>query len=133
MCGAQLLPRPCFSALWWPRWRAQQEGHRRRAPLGAQSQVDVATFIAWADADQRGQAKLADFYVDRFRPEFKAAFDAWIALDPLDTAGAPPTPFAMDEYSLAANEEAARLDAESEASAATCARTSSAPATTCSL
>src|SRR5687768_14800019 len=42
----------------------------------AQTQVDVATFIAWADADQRGEATIADFYVDRFRPEFRAAYDA---------------------------------------------------------
>ena len=44
----------------------------------AQTQVDVATFIAWADADQRGDAGAgADFYVDRFRDEFQTAFDAW--------------------------------------------------------
>ena len=37
-----------------------------------QTQVDVATFIAWADADLRGETKVADFYVDRFRDEFQA-------------------------------------------------------------
>src|SRR6478672_138369 len=31
----------------------------------AQSQVDVATFIAWADADRRGEAAVAAFYADR--------------------------------------------------------------------
>ena len=45
----------------------------------SQTQVDVATFIAWADADQQGEKKVADFYVDRFRPEFQPAFDAWMA------------------------------------------------------
>ena len=44
----------------------------------------MATFIAWADADRRGETKLADFYVDRFRAEFKPAFDAWLATDPFD-------------------------------------------------
>ena len=29
----------------------------------SQTQVDVATFIAWADADQRGETEIADFYV----------------------------------------------------------------------
>ena len=33
----------------------------------AQSQVDVATFIAWADADRRGEAAVAAFYAERFR------------------------------------------------------------------
>jgi hypothetical protein len=84
----------------------------------SQTQVDVATFIAWADADQRGETKVADFYVDRFRPEFKSAFDAWVATRPLSSADAPPTPFAMDEYQVAAKAEAEKLDAAAEASAA---------------
>src|SRR5262245_17387564 len=63
----------------------------------SQTQVDVATFIAWIDADRSGEAALARFYVDRFRPEFVPAFDAWIATRPFVTAGAPPTPFVMPE------------------------------------
>ena len=39
---------------------------------------------------------------ERFRAEFKPAFDAWIATKPLKTEGAPLTPFAMAEYRLAA-------------------------------
>ncbi len=84
----------------------------------SQTQVDVATFIAWADADRRGETKVADFYVDRFRPEFRTAYDAWLALRPLSDPGAPPTPFAVEEYAVAAKEEAGRLDADAEASAA---------------
>ena len=63
--------------------------------------------------------ELATFYVARFRPEFQPAFDAWLATDPLTDPDAPPTPFAMDEYRLAATAEAERLDAEAEAAAAT--------------
>jgi hypothetical protein len=84
----------------------------------AQTQVDVATFIAWANADRRGQTALADFYVARFRDEFTHAFDAWSATRPLDNPDAPATPFAMDEYQLAAQHEADDLDAQAEASAA---------------
>jgi hypothetical protein len=84
----------------------------------AQTQVDVATFIAWADADRGGDRELAGFYLDRFRPEFKAAFDAWQATSPLSNPDAPPTPFAMDDYRVAAGQEAARLDEAAEASAA---------------
>jgi hypothetical protein len=84
----------------------------------SQTQVDVATFIAWANADQTGDQQLADFYVARFREEFKPAFDAWLATDPLNHPDAPATPFAMPEYQVASGQEAAKLDAASEASAA---------------
>src|SRR5262245_14127622 len=83
----------------------------------AQTQVDVATFIAWADADRRGDRKLADFYVDRFRAEFKPAFEAWMATAPLTNPTAPPTPFAMDEYQVASRKQADQLDAAAAASA----------------
>jgi hypothetical protein len=59
------------------------EAARSASLAQAQTEVDVATFIAWADADRRGESKLADFYVDRFRAEFKPAFDAWNATRPL--------------------------------------------------
>jgi hypothetical protein len=83
-----------------------------------QTQVDVATFIAWADADLRGESQVAEFYVDRFREEFRPAYEAWIAQRPLTNADAPSTPFAMEEYQVAAKNQAAELDAAAEASAA---------------
>ena len=84
----------------------------------AQTQVDVATFIAWADAQQHEESEVAAFYRDRFRPEFEPAFDAWIATGPLVSATAPPTPFVMPEYEVSARQEADRLDRAAEASAA---------------
>ena len=91
----------------------------RTASLGeAQTQVDVATFIAWSEADRTGDRELAAYFADRFRPEFKTAFDAWLATDPLTDSTAPPTPFAMPEYQVAARKEALELDAKAEASAA---------------
>jgi hypothetical protein len=84
-----------------------------------QTQVDVALFIQWIDAAANNDAELEDFYVDRFRPEFKTAFDTWIATDPFATPGAPLSPFALDEYQTAASAEAARLDQAAEQSSAT--------------
>lgn len=84
----------------------------------AQTQVDVATFIAWADADQRGEKELANFYMDRFRAEFKPAFEAWLATRPQENPSAPPTPFAMKEYQVTSRQESVKLDAAAEASAA---------------
>ena len=94
------------------------EAARAQGLAQAQTQVDVATFIAWVDAERRGEEKVAAFYVDRFRDEFRPAYDAWIATDPFTNPAAPPTPFAMDEYQLAAREDAERLDAAGEAAAA---------------
>jgi hypothetical protein len=83
-----------------------------------QTQVDIATFIQWVDANAAGDDELADFYLDRFRPEFRPAFDAWLASDPLTNPDAPPTPFAMDEYQLQARADAEQFDAEAEVVAA---------------
>jgi hypothetical protein len=84
----------------------------------SQTQVDIATFIQWVDAYAREDEELARFYRTRFRAEFKPAFAAWIAARPLRSPDAPPTPFAMRQYRLAAAAEAERLDAESEVLAA---------------
>ena len=94
------------------------EAARAQGLAQNQTQIDVATFIAWADADRGGDDALAAFYVDRFRDEFRPAFDAWMATEPFTSPTAPSTPFAMDEYQVEARTEAAKLDAAAEASAA---------------
>ena len=62
--------------------------------------------------------RLAAFYVQRFRPEFRPAFDAWRATRPFRNPAAPPTPFALPEYQLASRTDANALDAASEAGSA---------------
>jgi hypothetical protein len=84
----------------------------------AQKEVDVATFIQWIDAYAHRETELTTFYERRFRAEFKPAFNAWLATNPLTNADAPLTPFVMPQYEVAADEEAERLDAEAEVSAA---------------
>jgi Na+-translocating ferredoxin:NAD+ oxidoreductase RnfD subunit len=83
-----------------------------------QTEIDVASFTQWVDAYTLGQNDLADFYFKRFRKEFRPAVDAWIATRPLKSANAPPTPFAMPQYKLAARTQAERLQAQAEISAA---------------
>lgn len=85
----------------------------------AETEIDVATFIQWVDADRTGDQELEDFYEERFREEFQPAFDAWIATDPFENPEAPPTPFAMPEYRVQSSADAAELDRQAEASAAT--------------
>jgi hypothetical protein len=96
---------------------ARVESTRASSLANAQTQVDVAVFTQWVDAELRGEDELADFYEERFREEFEPAFQAWLATDPFDDAAAPPSPFAMDEYQLATREEASELESAAEASA----------------
>ena len=94
------------------------EAARAQGLSEAQKEVDVATFIQWIDSYARRETELTTFYERRFRQEFKPAFDAWLATKPLTNPSAPLTPFVMPQYTLAAEAEAERLDAEAEVSAA---------------
>jgi hypothetical protein len=95
------------------------EAARSQGLAEGQTQVDIATFFEWTDAEVAGDSELAAFYEERFRSEFRPAFDAWLAMAPAgDVTEAAGTPFAMDEYRLAAADEAAELDAQAEATAA---------------
>jgi hypothetical protein len=94
------------------------EAGRAQGLAEAQKQVDVATFIQWIDAYAQDQNDLREFYETRFRAEFKPAFAAWLATEPLMNPDAPPTPFVMPQYRLAAEDEAEQLDADAEVSSA---------------
>jgi hypothetical protein len=65
---------------------------------GQQKLLDVATFNTWIQAKEQGQDGLAALYVRRFSPEFKTAFDAWIASHPFTDPDAAPGPSFMPEY-----------------------------------
>jgi TRAP-type C4-dicarboxylate transport system permease small subunit len=90
------------------------EAARAAGLANAQAEIDVATFTQWVNAYAHRESRLADFYLQRFRPEFKPAVAAWLATRPLRNPEAPPTPFAMSQYRLAARAEAGRLDARAE-------------------
>ncbi len=95
------------------------DGARAQGLAEGQTQVDIAMFFQWVNANATDDPDLAEFYEQRFRPEFRPAFDAWLATDPLTDAGAPPSPFAMDEYQLQAETDAQESDAAAEVLAAT--------------
>jgi TRAP-type C4-dicarboxylate transport system permease small subunit len=90
------------------------EAARASDRANAETEIDVSTFIQWVDARAQDKTELASFYRTRFRKEFQPAFDAWLATKPLQTPGAPLTPFALPQYRLAATAEAERLDAEAD-------------------
>jgi len=70
---------------------------------------DAGNFTAWLQAHTARQEKLAELLAERFTPEYKTAFDAWLELDPLNTPGAPPGPRYMPEYKDPLDEEAKSL------------------------
>lgn len=82
---------------------------------GQQMLYDATTFSTWLVAAQAGNQALTRFIEARFRPEFKVAFDAWIATDPLHNPAAPPGPSAMPQYRNANLEKASTLDREAAA------------------
>jgi hypothetical protein len=94
--------------------KARIDAARASDLANAQQQVDVETFSQWVDAYARKEPRLAAFYFKRFRAEFKPAVDAWVATRPLESDGAPLTPFVLPEYRLAARSEANRLDRQAE-------------------
>jgi hypothetical protein len=109
------------------RWRGEQaraqsgsiaarvESTRQANVANRQGQIDVALFTQWVDAYARDEKELEGFYRKRFRPEFQPAFQAWVATKPRKNPSAPLSPFAMPQYTLAANTKADRLEARAGA------------------
>ena len=79
---------------------------------------DSSTYNAWFTAFTLGDAQKQAIAERRFRPEFKVAFDAWMATDPVNNPNAAPGPTYMPEYKLAEQAEADALDREAEAASA---------------
>ncbi len=97
---------------------ARVESTRASTEAGQETQVDVLTFTQWVNAYAGKDTRLADFYFERFRKEFKPAVNAWIATEPLHNPKAPPVPFVMPQYKLASQAESEQLLGEAEAATA---------------
>jgi len=92
--------------------------------------VDVGAFLQWLQAtrddidagllDPASGAYVADpprasgFISLRFRPEFRPAFEAWIAARPLLSTDQPATPFELPQYSLKADRDLLHSSEEAE-------------------
>jgi hypothetical protein len=76
-------------------------------------------FLTWAEAYSEENEQLDRFLYDRFRPPMKEAVEAWVATRPLRNADAPPSPFAMSEYRLPEEDEAAALERRATAAVET--------------
>ncbi len=93
---------------------ARVQSSQASTRAGQLTQIDIATFIQWVNAETAGNRKLAGFYRRRFRPEFRPAFDAWLARRPLQNPRAPSSPFAMPQYRPAESVQATQLESTAE-------------------
>jgi hypothetical protein len=88
---------------------------QQKATFAGQERIgDLLLFNGWLNAHDAGNAKLSKTYRRRFRPEYRPAFAAWIAQRPFTNPDAIPGPQLMPQYKLAAEADAARLDAEAD-------------------
>jgi hypothetical protein len=88
------------------------ESARASSTVQRLAQIDLIVYTSWAQAFATGNQDLADFWEQRFRPEFKSVFEAWMASDPMNNPDAPAGPFAMPEYDLSLADKAIELEEE---------------------
>lgn len=76
---------------------------------------DSSTFNAWFIAYTLGNKQKEAVAERRFRPQFRVAFNAWMATNPLHNPNAPPGPTYMPQYKLPAQAQANALDSRATA------------------
>ncbi len=72
---------------------------------GQSTVIDAVAFTGYLDAVSNHDQKLMDYYKNSFRPEMRAAFDAWMKTDPFNNSTAKASPFDMPEYPLASDSD----------------------------
>src|SRR5438046_4514350 len=77
-----------------------------------QATIHAAMFMQLLAAQQAGNEKLADFYVHRFPPDVRKAYDAWLAQKPFENPNADPHPFVPNLYEVRGTREAAEANAQ---------------------
>lgn len=93
---------------------ARQESVRASNRYFALAGIDVQLFQSWVAATRAGDSDLADFWRERFRPDFVPAFEAWLASAPAGEIP-PGSPFKLAEYKPAEQVLAAEREAAAEA------------------
>jgi hypothetical protein len=77
--------------------------------------LDAVKFNSAFAAYATGNTKLYRLAVDRFRPGYRTAFDAWVATHPLKNPNARPDPSDLPQYKIAEQVHGQALDAEADA------------------
>ena len=74
--------------------------------------IHTAMFMQVLAAQEAGNEKLANFYVERFPLDVRKAYDAWLAQKPFANPKADPHPFVPNLYEPRGTREAAELSAK---------------------
>jgi hypothetical protein len=82
---------------------AQFSAEREASLVNRNVSIDVGVFLRYVDADLHHDKDTAEFLRTHARPEFRPAFEAWIA-DVAAGVSRPPLPFVRPEYKLAAQD-----------------------------
>jgi len=77
-----------------------------------QATIHTAMFMEVLAAKQAGNEQLANFYVERFPPDVRKAYDAWLAQRPFENPNADPHPFVPRLYEPQGTREAADATAK---------------------
>ncbi|PYL36582.1 MAG: hypothetical protein DMF38_00540 [Verrucomicrobia bacterium] len=81
-----------------------------------QATVHTTMFMQMLAAQQAGNEKLVNFYVERFPPDVRKAYDAWLAERPFENPNADPHPFVPKLYEVRGTREAAEANAKAASS-----------------
>ena len=73
--------------------------------------IHTAMFMELLAAKQAGNEALANAYVERFPPDVRKAYDAWLAQKPFENPKADPHPFVPNLYEIRGAREAAAATA----------------------
>jgi hypothetical protein len=76
--------------------------------------LDAVKFNSAFAAYATGNTKLFALAVNRFRPGYRAAFDAWVATHPLKNPNAAPDPSDLPQYKIAEQVHGQALDAKAD-------------------
>jgi hypothetical protein len=74
--------------------------------------IHVAMFMQLLAAKQAGNEKLVTFYAERFPPDARKAYDAWVAQKPFENPKADPHPFVPNLYQMRGTEETVKANAD---------------------
>jgi hypothetical protein len=88
---------------------------RAATQAGQLALYDSTVFSGWLGAYWTGDARLEAFEAARFRPEFRAAFAAWLATAPFTDPSAPSSPFVMPGYLKGLAQPSDDLEAQASA------------------
>jgi len=94
------------------------EAAQQNSLYAAQIQIDVMVWISYLEHRQAGDDRSAAFLRDRFRDEFRPAFDAWMGMVPAGEIP-PGTPFELPQYQPRTKQLADELNAQADELSAT--------------